>query len=84
MLYPFLTGFFLGISLIIAIGAQNAFVLKQGIIGKHIFYVSLFCAIADSLLISIGVLGISIFFDFIYEFQNLLFGLSSIWLFCYG
>jgi len=37
MTSAFLTGFFLGISLILAIGAQNAFVLRQGIEGKHVF-----------------------------------------------
>ena len=61
MLSAFLTGFFLGISLIVAIGAQNAFVLRQGIIGQHVFYVALFCAVSDALLISLGVTGISFF-----------------------
>ena len=82
---PLLTGFFLGISLIVAIGAQNAFVLRQGIIGKHVFYVALFCAVSDSLLISFGVTGISIFFNsFINEYSKIFFGLTSLWLFGYG
>ena len=59
MISAFLTGFFTGLSLIIAIGAQNSFVLRQGIIGKHIFHVALFCAVSDALLITIGVAGIS-------------------------
>ena len=61
MISAFLTGFFLGLSLIMAIGAQNTFVLKQGIINKHIFYVALFCALSDALLIIIGIAGISFF-----------------------
>ncbi len=85
ILSAFLTGFFLGLSLIIAIGSQNAFVLRQGIIGQHVFYVALFCALADALLISIGVAGISFFFNnFISQNSNILFGLSAIWLFSYG
>ena len=75
MITAFLTGFFLGISLIIAIGAQNAFVLRQGIIGKHVFYVALFCGISDSLLILIGVSSASIFLNrFINDFSYILFG----------
>jgi L-lysine exporter family protein LysE/ArgO len=85
MVSAFLTGFFLGLSLIIAIGAQNAFVLKQGVLGQHVFFVALFCALADALLIGIGVAGISFFLNnFIRENSNLLFGFSSLWLLGYG
>ncbi|WP_347139659.1 LysE/ArgO family amino acid transporter [Paracoccus sp. SSK6] len=48
-----------GLSLIVAIGAQNAFVLKQGLIRHHIFWVCLFCALSDALLIWLGVNGIA-------------------------
>ena len=85
MLSAFLTGFFLGLSLIIAIGAQNAFILRQGIIGQHEFYIALFCALSDALLIIIGVVGISFFLNnFISQNSNLLFGLAAIWLSGYG
>ena len=81
----FITGFFLGLSLIVAIGAQNTFVLRQGILGQHVFYVALFCALSDALLIIIGVAGISFFLNnFINQNANILFGLSAIWLFSYG
>lgn len=53
----FLTGFALGFSLILAIGAQNAFVLRQGIRQQHVLAVVLTCAISDALLITFGVLG---------------------------
>jgi L-lysine exporter family protein LysE/ArgO len=85
MLSALLTGFFLGLSLIVAIGAQNAFVLRQGILGQHVFYVALFCALSDALLISIGVAGISFFLNnIINEISNLLFGFSAFWLAGYG
>lgn len=53
----YISGFLLGLTLIIAIGSQNAFVLKQGLKREHIFFVCLFCAISDALLISAGVAG---------------------------
>lgn len=49
-----------GLSLILAIGAQNAFVLKQGLMRRHVFAVCLFCAISDAALIAVGVGGMSI------------------------
>jgi L-lysine exporter family protein LysE/ArgO len=85
MFIAFLTGFFLGTSLILAIGAQNIFVLKQGIMRQHVFSVALFCAISDALLICIGISSISFFLNnFISQFSNILFGISSIWLIIYG
>lgn len=50
-------GFALGLSLILAIGAQNAFVLRQGIRREHVFATVLTCAISDALLIAVGVAG---------------------------
>ena len=51
-------GFFTGLSLIIAIGAQNAYVLRLGLMRHHVLAVVLFCAISDSLLIIAGVAGL--------------------------
>jgi L-lysine exporter family protein LysE/ArgO len=56
----FISGFFLGFSLILAIGAQNAYVLKCGINKKYIFIVCLICALSDAVLIVLGVTGFSI------------------------
>jgi len=53
----FLTGFSLGFSLILAIGAQNAFVLRQGLRRLHVLPVVLTCAISDAILIVLGVSG---------------------------
>lgn len=51
-------GFGLGASLIVAIGAQNAFVLRLGLLRKHVFWAALFCAVSDLVLIAAGVLGL--------------------------
>ena len=55
----FTTGFALSATLIIAIGAQNAFVLRQGIRREHVALIVAFCAIADLLLIAVGVAGLA-------------------------
>ncbi len=85
MLSAFLTGFVLGFSLILAIGVQNSFVLRQGLVGRHVFTVALFCSLSDALLICIGVAGISIFLNnYIDLVSDWLFGISAIWLAGYG
>ena len=53
-----LSGFLLGASLIIAIGAQNAFILRQGLLRQHVFILSLICAASDAALIALGVGGL--------------------------
>ena len=50
-------GFLLGFSLILAIGAQNAFVLRQGIRRAHVLPVVLTCALSDAVVIALGVAG---------------------------
>ena len=55
-----LSGFLLGLSLIVAIGAQNAFVLRQGLRREHVFAVCLACALSDAVLITIGVAGFGV------------------------
>lgn len=50
-------GFATGFSLILAIGAQNAFVLRQGLMRSHVFPLCLFCAVSDAVLIAAGVAG---------------------------
>ena len=51
------SGFAVGMSLIVSIGAQNAFVLKQGLKQQHVFWVCVICALSDSILILLGVFG---------------------------
>jgi L-lysine exporter family protein LysE/ArgO len=53
----FIAGFSLGLSLILAIGSQNAFVLKNGLKHQHVFAICLVCALSDAILIAAGVAG---------------------------
>ena len=55
------SGFGLGLSLILAIGAQNAFVLRAGLLKRYVFIVCLTCSLSDALLIYIGVNGLGRF-----------------------
>ncbi|HNX58205.1 MAG TPA: LysE/ArgO family amino acid transporter [Spirochaetota bacterium] len=52
----------MGAGLIIAIGAQNAFVLKQGIAREHHLLLAVFCSVSDAILITAGVLGMGTLF----------------------
>jgi L-lysine exporter family protein LysE/ArgO len=56
----FFAGFSLGLSLILAIGSQNAFVLKQGIKKQHVLLICTICALSDSILISLGIAGFGV------------------------
>lgn len=60
MIEALFAGYALGLGLILAIGAQNAFVLRQGLRGEHIFMICLTCAISDALLILAGVGGFGV------------------------
>ncbi|MCT8998906.1 LysE/ArgO family amino acid transporter [Chelativorans intermedius] len=51
----FFTGLTMGLSLIVAIGAQNAFVLRQGLRNEHLLAICLTCALSDAVLILVGV-----------------------------
>lgn len=78
------SGFAVGLGLIIAIGAQNAFVLKQGLKQQYVFWICLVCAFSDSLLILLGVAG---FAQVIAHFPKLVEVskyLGALFLFIYG
>ncbi|MDF7668076.1 LysE/ArgO family amino acid transporter [Orbaceae bacterium ESL0727] len=84
MVTEILSGAMISASLIIAIGAQNLFVLKQGLLKEHIFWVCLICFLCDFVLLSVGVLGVG---SFIGQYPLLteslaLFG--ALFLICYG
>lgn len=53
-----LAGLLTGLSLIVAIGAQNAFLLRQGLLRKHVLVIVVICALSDAVLIALGVLGL--------------------------
>lgn len=57
-MFTFLPGFLAGLSLIIAIGAQNAFVIRQGLTKKHVLLVVAICALSDAVLIFLGIGGL--------------------------
>lgn len=63
MLEAAIAGFFTGLSLIVAIGAQNAYVLRQGILRAHVAAVVVVCAVSDVLLIFAGVSGVGALVD---------------------
>jgi L-lysine exporter family protein LysE/ArgO len=56
--FAFLPGLLTGLSLIIAIGAQNAFVIRQGLTKQHVFLVVAICAVSDALAIVLGISGL--------------------------
>ena len=82
---PFSVGFALSFSLILAIGAQNAFVLRQGLLRQHIGVVVLFCAVSDAVLIIVGVCGLAPLLERWFEsLERWLFAGAAGWLFIYG
>lgn len=58
LLAPAVLGFGTGLALIVAIGSQNAFVLRQGIRGEHVAAVVLICSVSDAILIAAGIAGV--------------------------
>jgi L-lysine exporter family protein LysE/ArgO len=58
LLAPAALGFGTGLALIVAIGSQNAFVLRQGIRGEHVAAVVLVCSVSDAILIAAGIAGV--------------------------
>ena len=82
--FAYLEGLFLGLSLIIAIGAQNLFVFNQGLIGRYVFLICLFCAVSDALLIYIGYSGMFFILNKNENLQTFLFILGSLWVSVYG
>lgn len=81
----FITGFSLGLSLILAIGAQNVFVLRQGLKRRHVSAVVLFCATSDALLIAAGVGGLGLLLaPLMTALSDWLFAGAALWLASYG
>ena len=84
MLLAFISGFLISISLILALGPQNVFVMRQGLLRSHVFAACLVCSISDALLIGAGVLGVGLFLS---EMDELAIWMSigaSIFLILYG
>ena len=70
-----LLGFFIGLSLILAIGAQNIFVIEQGLKKQYVFLVCLICSISDLLLIFLGIFLFEYFRNFFSDNIELIFNI---------
>jgi L-lysine exporter family protein LysE/ArgO len=80
----FIKGFLLGLSLIMAIGAQNAYVLRAGLRKTHVFAICLFCALSDAVLIAVGITGMGAVLGGMQDISFWLYLVASGWLFGYG
>ena len=82
---PFGVGFAISFSLILAIGAQNAFVLRQGLMRRHVGALVFFCAVSDAVLIVVGVGGVApVMAQWLTAAEKWLFAGAAIWLGVYG
>ena len=70
-----LLGFFTGLSLILALGAQNIFVIEQGLKKQYVFFVCLICSISDLLLIFFGIFLFEYFRNFFNDIVELIFNI---------
>lgn len=77
-------GFAFGFSLILAIGAQNAYVLRQGLLNRHVFVVCVICAVSDAALIAAGVFGVGTITASSPVAVQIAAGAGAIFLFAYG
>lgn len=84
MLNAFSTGYSLSLSLILAIGAQNAFILKQGLRREHVLPIVLFCALSDALLIGVGVFGFAALNTLLPALAPAMRWFGAVFLFVYG
>jgi L-lysine exporter family protein LysE/ArgO len=84
LLFPILKGCLTGGSLIVAIGAQNAFVLKQGLMRNQVFATALFCVVVDGCLIALGVGGLGEIFTMNQVFLTLAKWAGALFLTWYG
>lgn len=80
----FFAGLGLGLSLIIAIGAQNVFVLRQGIRREHVLAVVVICAVSDAVLIAAGVAGLGYLLESVPWLVDVARWLGAVFLLCYG
>lgn len=84
MISAAVTGFLTAFSLILAIGAQNAFVLRQGLLKTHVFSLCLLCALSDAVLIVLGVAGFGYVVTIYPTFPSIMAGFGALFLIFYG
>lgn len=80
----FIQGFLVCFGLIVSIGAQNAFLLKQGILKQHVFWISSFCFLGDVFLMTVGVLGLGTLIAELPILSLVISLLGAVFLFTYG
>ncbi len=73
-----LLGFFTGLSLILAIGAQNVFVIEQGLKKQHVFLVCLVCSVSDLILIFLGIFIFELFSKYFNSTVELIFNIALV------
>jgi L-lysine exporter family protein LysE/ArgO len=84
MYSAFLEGFALSFGLIVAIGAQNAFVIRQGLLRSHLFLVCLICAVSDATLIFLGVYGFGSWLSTVENAKLMMTCFAALFIFIYG
>ncbi|OFI39260.1 amino acid transporter [Arthrobacter sp. SW1] len=84
IIHALVLGLGTGLALIVAIGAQNAFVLRQGLLGRHVAAVVLVCAASDAVLIAAGVAGMGSLVSSAPGVVVVVRYLGAAFLFCYG
>lgn len=84
MINTFIEGFFISFGLILAIGAQNVYVLKRGLLKEHVFLVALTCTLIDASLIVAGVKGVGKFLEIFPSFLFYITILGILFLVAYG
>lgn len=80
----FLHGFVVCFGLIVSIGAQNAFLLKQGLLKQHVFWIATICFVCDVLLMGVGVLGLGTLISQSPLISLILALIGALFLFTYG
>ena len=78
------TGFVTAFTLILAIGAQNAFVLRQWLMRAHVFWLCLLCALSDAILIAAGVFGFGALVALLATFPRMMSLGGAVFLLVYG
>ena len=84
MIQAFFTGFITLLSLILAVGAQNIFVLRQGLLRRHVAAICLFAALSDAILIWTGVIGFGIISTIAPSFTQIMTWIGALFLAIYG
>ena len=84
MIQAFSTGLITLLSLILAVGAQNIFVLRQGLLRRHVAAICLFAALSDAILIWTGVIGFGIISTIAPSFTQIMTWIGALFLAIYG